>query len=259
MTEIIPKTLGSRFAVPLAGVSVAMLPTLITLLAPFVWVSRKITRAIAPTRDLVPAVHRDELLAMSRLGAQSGQLEEQESRFVQNLIQLHLMKARDIMTPRPVIFALPESMPLKESVKIIEERSFSRIPLYGKNRDEITGFAIRGEILVAELKNPNTSTLADVKRPLAVTRDQMTVDVLFQRFISERHQIVLVVDEFGTPVGLVTFEDIIETIFGFEIMDEKDKVADLQSHARNLWRERARRMGIPLDEAEGDESKPPEV
>jgi CBS domain containing-hemolysin-like protein len=159
------------------------------------------------------------------------------------------MKAWDIMTPRPVIFAVPESMLLIDFVKAIEDKPFSRIPLYKNNRDEISGFAIRGEALLAHLKDvDDTMTLADVKRPIAVAAEHLPVDALFQRFISERHQIMIVVDEFGTTVGLVTFEDIIETIFGFEILDEKDKVADLQLHARNLWRERARKMGIELDE-----------
>lgn len=248
ITEIIPKTLGSRFAVPLAGFTAGILPIIITGLAPLVWLCRKITRFIAPGG--VPTTkHREELLALARLGVESGQLDERESLFVQNLIQLHSMQTHDIMTPRPVFFALPESTELDEAVRTIEEKPFSRIPVYKTNRDDITGFVIRSEVLVAHLKNPETNaTLADLKRPIAMTPDHLPVDQLFERFIAERHQIMLVIDEFGTSVGLVTFEDVIETIFGFEIVDEKDKVADLQLHARNLWKERARKMGIELDE-----------
>ncbi len=247
LTEIIPKTLGSRYAVGLAGTTSRILPVMIFVLSPLVWFSRKITRLITPTGHAMPAMHREELLAMSRMGAESGQLMERESEFVHNLIQLHSMKTWDIMTPRPVIFALPDSMPLTEFVTIIEEKPFSRIPVYKENRDEITGFVIRGEVLLAHLKGGNDSaTLADVRRPITVAAEHLPVDALFQRFISERLQIMLVVDEFGTTVGIVSFEDIIETIFGFEIMDEKDKVADLQLHARHLWKERARKMGIEI-------------
>ncbi len=195
---------------------------------------------------------------MTRLGAESGQLEARESEFVHNLIQLHSMRTWDIMTPRPVIFALSENLPLVEFVKIIEEKPFSRIPVYEKNRDEITGFVIRGEVLLAHLKDTHdTGTLADVKRPMAMTAEHTPVDALFQRFISERLQLILVVDEFGTTVGIVSFEDIIETIFGFEIMDEKDKVADLQHHARNLWKERARKMGIEIEQDSRPDSREP--
>jgi CBS domain containing-hemolysin-like protein len=228
---------------------VSIVRLMILVLTPLVWMCRQITRLITPKGHVLPDMHREELLAMTRIGAESGQIEEQESRFVQNLIQLHSMKTWDIMTPRPVIFALSESLPLTEFTKAIEDKPFSRIPVYKSNRDEITGFVIRGEVLIAHLKDADDKlTLADVVRPLAVAAEHTPVDALFRRFISDRHQIMLVVDEFGTTVGLVTFEDIIETIFGFEILDEKDKVADLQMHARNLWKDRAKRMGINLDE-----------
>lgn len=249
LTEIIPKTLGSRYAVPLAGFTVSILKVIVLFLSPLIWFSKKITRVITSGNQDIPNMHREELLAMTRIGAESGQLKERESEFVHNLIQLHSMKTWDIMTPRPVIFALPESTPLTEFVKILEEKPFSRIPVYQGTRDEITGFVIRGEALLAHLKDEHdTATLADVKRPITVTAEHTPVDQLFQRFIAERIQITLVVDEFGTTVGLVSFEDIIETIFGIEILDEKDKVADMQTHARNLWKERARKMGIELIE-----------
>ena len=155
------------------------------------------------------------------------------------------------LTPKPVIYSLPQSTPLAKFVEIVSEKPFSRIPVYSESQDDFTGFVIRGEALIAHLKGNGTcSTLADVTRPIAATPDHIPVDQLFQRFISERHQIMLVADEFGTIVGLVSFEDIIETIFGFEILDEQDKVADLQEHARGLWRERARRMGILIEEGE---------
>lgn len=250
-TEIIPKTLGARYATALAGPSSILLPVMITGLAPLVWFSRQITRLITPRGETPQPMHREELLAMARLGEESGQLRERESRFVQNLIELHAMKTWDIMTPRPVIFALPQSTPLIEFVKLIEDKPFTRIPVYKNNRDEVVGFVIRGEALLAHLKDDHdTGTLELVTRPIAFTPESTPVDILFQRFIAERHQIMLVNDEFGTTVGLVSFEDIIETIFGFEIMDEKDKVADLQHHARNLWHERARKMGIELPPAE---------
>jgi CBS domain containing-hemolysin-like protein len=250
-TEIIPKTIGARFSLPLAGPASVLLVFLVAVLKPLVWGSQQITRLFTPKGTVNHLLHRDEMLAMARIGEESGSLGRRESQFVQNLIQLHAMKVWDIMTPRPVIFALPQATPLVEFVELIEDKPFSRIPVYQATRDEMVGFVIRGEALLAHLKDAeDTGTLADVTRPLAVTPEFTPVDQLFQRFIAERHQIMLVIDEFGTTVGLVTFEDIIETIFGFEIMDEKDKVADLQLHARNLWHDRARRMGIELPEAE---------
>ncbi len=254
-TEIIPKTFGSRYAVELAGIVSRILPVMVTGLAPLVWFSRQITRLITPKGHTVPGMHREELLAMTRMGAESGQLEATESEFVHNLIQLHSMKTWDIMTPRTVIFTLSENLPLTEFMEIIEEKPFSRIPVYGENRDEVTGFVIRGEVQLAHFKDNNRNgTLADVKRTIAMTADHAPVDALFRRFVTERLQIIQVVDEFGTMVGIVSFEDIIETIFGFEIMDEKDTVADLQHYARSLWKERARKMGIEIEE---EDAPPP--
>lgn len=250
-TEIIPKTIGARYAVPLAGPASILLNLMVVVLVPVIWASRQITRLFTPKLKAEHMAHREELLAMARLGEESGSLVPRESQFVQNLIQLHSMKVWDIMTPRPVIYALPETTPLASFVEIVSEKPFTRIPVFRAGQDDFTGFVIRGEALIAHLKDSGkTATLADVTRPVAVTPDHIPVDQLFQRFISERHQIMLVADEFGTIVGLVTFEDIIETIFGFEILDEKDKVPDLQEHARGLWRERARRMGIVLDDEE---------
>lgn len=248
-TEIIPKTLGASFAVPLAAPASLVLNFMIVALGPVVWASRKVTRFFSPKAGNASLAHREELLAMARLGEESGSLVPRESQFVQNLIQLHSMRVWDIMTPRPVIYALPQSTSLARYVEIVSEKPFTRIPVYSAKQDDFVGFVIRGEALIAHLKDGDrTGTLADVTRPVAVTPDHIALDQLFQRFISERHQIMLVADEFGTVVGLVTFEDIIETIFGFEILDEKDKVPDLQAHARNLWQERAKRMGIVLEE-----------
>ncbi|WP_200267247.1 CNNM domain-containing protein [Luteolibacter pohnpeiensis] len=249
ITEIIPKTLGARFAVPLAAPVSVMLVFLTTTLKPLVWCSKQITKLITPKGGESHTMQREEILAMARMAAESGSLGPRESQFMQNLIQLHGMKVKDIMTPRPVIFALPQSTSLVEFVEKIEGKPFTRIPVYKTNRDEVTGFVIREEALIAHLKDADdTGTLEQVVRPIAVTPEYTPVDVLFQRFISERHQIMLVTDEFGTTIGLVSFEDVIETIFGFEIVDEKDKVADLQTHARTLWHERAKKMGIVLEE-----------
>lgn len=248
-SEIIPKTIGARFANGIAPFASVFLPFFIKLLKPIVFVSRCITNLItAKNQETNLSEHRDELLAMARIGEESGSLRERESRFVHNLIQLNAMRVSDIMTPRPVIFSLPKTTPLTEFATLIEDKPFTRIPVSDKGSDDFAGFVIRGDALIAHLKDHyDTGTLADVTLPIAVTPEYVTVDTLFQRFIAERHHIMLVTDEFGTTVGLVTLEDIIETIFGFEILDETDRVPDLRQQARNLWHDRAKKMGIEID------------
>lgn len=250
ITEIIPKTIGARFTTTLAPFTASSLIFLTTALKPLVLFSKSITSKIA-TQDSGPdpIEQREEILAMARLGCESGSLMERESQFVQNLIQLNAMKVSDIMTPRPVIFSLPQSTPLTDFAALIGSKPFTRIPVFDKGNDDYTGFVIRGDALLAHLKDHyDTGTLKDVLLPVAVTPEYTAVDSLFQRFIAERHHIMLVSNEFGTIVGLVTLEDIIETIFGIEILDEKDKHADLQQHARTLWHDRAKKMGLDLEQ-----------
>ncbi|MFK7849373.1 MAG: CNNM domain-containing protein [Akkermansiaceae bacterium] len=247
-TEIIPKTIGARFANSLAPSTTLVLNFLVTALKPLVLASKSITSLIAPNeKETDHTEHRDEILAMARIGEESGSLRKGESRFVHNLIQLNAMKVSDIMTPRPVIFSLPQSTPLADFAAVIENKPFTRIPVYDSGNDDFTGFIIRGDALLAHLKDHyDTGTLADVLKPIAATPEYTQVDTLFQRFIAERHHIMLITDEFGTTVGLVTLEDIIETIFGIEILDETDRHPDLQQHARTLWHNRAKKMGIDI-------------
>jgi CBS domain containing-hemolysin-like protein len=236
---------------------------MIFCLSPLVWFSRLITRMLGSEATRTPGVDRDELMAMARMGAESGHLLERESLFVQNLIQMNAMHAGDIMTPRTVVFSLPESLHLTETLKLIEDKPFSRIPVYGSTRDEVTGFVMRTEVLLAHLKNrDDENTISSLKRPIGMVHEHTPLDELFQKFIAERRQIMIVIDRFGTPLGLVSFEDIIETIFGFEIVDEKDKIPDMQILARNLWKERMRKMGISIQELEtlmGENTPPSEL
>ena len=148
-----------------------------------------------------------------------------------------------------VLFSLSESTLLSEFPELIADKPYSRIPVYEGGPDEVTGFVLRSDALLAQLREPHeAATLMKVRRPLAVVLEHLEVSRLFDRFIEEGHQIMLAVDEFGSVAGVVTLEDVVETIFGFEIIDEKDKVADLQAYARELWKKRAERMGLKIDE-----------
>lgn len=250
VTEIIPKTLGAQFSSQLAGPVSRLLPWLIRLLAPLVWLSQQLTRLITFGKAKEGPQHREELLAMARLGARSGQLNETESETVRNLLDLGGMRVRDIMTPRVVLFTLPEVTRLADFPGLLEDKPFSRIPVYEGSPDEVTGFVLRADALLVQLQDPDPeATLVKVRRPIEVVLEQLEVDRLFKRFITERHQIMLVMDELGSVAGIVTLEDVVETIFGIEIMDEIDTVEDLQAYARQLWQERAARMGIKTDAA----------
>lgn len=245
-TEIIPKTIGARYAVALAPFTAWLLPLMIVLLAPLVWFSQQITRLITFGRSPDAPQHREELLAVAHLGKESGQLHQRETQFLHNMLQLDAVTTADIMTPRSVIFSLPMATATADFVHEIDGKPYTRIPVYPENPDDIAGFVIRGEVLMRHIKSP-VDTLEPMLRPMATTLDIVTVDRLFQRFISQHHHIMLVVDEYGSTLGIVTLEDVLETVFGFEIVDEVDKIPDLQQYARDLWLERAKRIGTAPD------------
>jgi CBS domain containing-hemolysin-like protein len=240
VTEIIPKTIGARYAEKLAPFTAWMLPLLITALAPLVWASRQVTRVITGGKPADLPRHREELLALASLGQASGQIEDSEVRFVKNMLQLHGVKASDVMTPRVVVFSLPLQTSLAEFATAVREVPFTRIPVYDEHPDKICGFIIKHEALTSLLESPlGDGGLGGLVRALPSVLDELPVDKLFHRMISQRHHIMAVVDEYGTFLGLVTLEDVLETIFGFEIVDELDKVPDLQEYARELSRRRS--------------------
>jgi CBS domain containing-hemolysin-like protein len=243
LTEIIPKTLGARYAQALAPFAARILPAMIVALSPLVWFSQQLTRLITFGKGPVAPQHREELRAVADMGAESGQLQESETQFLRNLLDLDKVAVEDIMTPRPVIVSLPVDLSIAEFVGRVAELPFSRIPVYRDDPDAVEGFVLRSEAFARHFKGGGEA-LADIVRPIASVPPQLTIDRLFQRLIADRHHMMLVTDEYGSPMGIVTLEDVLETVFGFEIVDELDKVPDLQVYARDLWRDRAKRIGI---------------
>ncbi|THU03691.1 DUF21 domain-containing protein [Lampropedia puyangensis] len=250
LTEIIPKTIGARYAVGVAPFVSRVMPVLMYLLAPLVWFSQQLTKVITFGKAQELPKYRDDLMAVARLGQESGQLQEGETRILNNLLQMHTVRAHDIMTPRLVTFSLPQSMSLGDFVSAIKGKPFSRIPVFESDAADISGFVLKSELLATYIESDDApkTCLADFARPLVSTPETTPLDRLFKRFIQEHAHIMSVVDEYGRTLGIVTLEDILETIFGIEIVDESDSIADLQAYARSLWQQRAKRMGLPLDD-----------
>ncbi|MEO0796205.1 MAG: hemolysin family protein [Verrucomicrobiota bacterium] len=251
-TEIIPKTLGARYAQFFAPFVSWFLPGLIGLLSPLVWFSKKITRLITRGDATVAHTDRDELMAMANLGEEEGVIDQHQKSVFQNILMLDSVKVQDIMTPRPVVFMLSEDTTGSEFVQLTQDKPFTRIPIYGKTRDEVAGFVVRAEVLNKKLVSPDEFTIKELSRPINVTPETEAVDSLFRRLSKEKTHINLVTDDFGSVSGVVTFEDVIETVLGFEIVDETDLHQDLQALARKLWQARAERMGISTENEPND-------
>lgn len=242
-TEIIPKTLGARYAVFFAPFTATVLPFLQAVLRPIVAICQLITRLITFGHTAEVPKHREELLALARLGEVEGTILPGESRIVRNMLELNRINAADIMTPRTVVHMMPEAATLTEFAEQTGRTKFSRIPVHAGNSEAITGFVLRSDALQACLEDPG-QTLVTLKRDIPFVPGIVKVDALIQQLLDQKAHIAIVQDEFGSTIGLVTLEDALETLMGVEIVDEHDRVTDWQAHARELWRKRAREMGI---------------
>ncbi|MEO0509478.1 MAG: hemolysin family protein [Verrucomicrobiota bacterium] len=242
-SEIIPKTIGAVYWTRLVGPTSWFVYGLIFSLYPVVWVSERITRVIAKDNKS-PYFSRDEFISMAQLGEKSGQLKDGELRVIRNLFQFGSLTVRDIMTPRTVIAAIPADTSLKEALIFTKVNEFSRIPIYTNSLDEVVGFVLRYEILLENFSQKEDVTVESLKRPIPKVVGSLKLDALLELLLEERKHIVIVIDEFGGTQGLVTLEDLVETLMGLEIVDETDSVEDMRVYARKRWSNRVRQLGI---------------
>jgi CBS domain containing-hemolysin-like protein len=249
LSEIIPKTIGAVYWSKLAGPIAAFVNTLIAILYPIVWISEKITGVVARGKNL-HVFSRDEFIAMARVGEQTGHLQSKESLVIRNLFRFEGLKVTDIMTPRTVISALPEDMKIMDALKHFTQTPFSRLPVYRKGFDDITGFVLKDDVLIFGTQERCKEKLASLKRKIFAVPESVSLSALLERFLKERQHIAIVVNEYGGTTGLVTLEDLVETLIGMEIMDETDKVEDMRVLARKQWAERAAALGIKTKLAE---------
>ena len=241
LSEIIPKTLGAHHWRKLAPATAYGLKFLIILLYPFVKLTEKMMKGLSE-RATLNGFSRQEFSAMAELSAQEGQLTQRESEVLKNLLLLRETSVKDAMTPRTVVFSLPESTTVADFFRDHEQVRFSRIPVYSDESDHVEGFVLRSDLLLAQANGRFKESLESFKREIPILPKSLTLARAFNDVLRVRAHIMLVVDEFGSPAGILTLEDIIETLLGLEIVDEGDETVDTQEHARRLWKRRARSL-----------------
>ncbi len=246
-SEIIPKTLGAHYWRKLAGFSAHTLKYMITILYPFVILSEVLTRQLKGEPTL-SGFSPEEFVAMADLSSEEGQLEEQESQFLKNLLLLRKMQVRDAMTPRTVIFSLPATFLVEEYYHKYDKTTFSRIPVYSDDPDNIIGYVFRSDLLLAQARGNGQKAIEKYVFPISAVLESMPLRSVFNSLLETRAHIILAVNEYGGVQGVITLEDIIETALGLEIVDEKDQAVDMQHEARRLWRKRAKDKGINIGE-----------
>lgn len=251
-SEIIPKTVGATYWKKLSGFAAATTKALIIITYPFVLLSKGITMLIS-SEEKQPSVSREEFSAMAELGHKEGVFEEEESNIFKNLIRFNLLRVKDIMTPRIVVVKYPESTTIEEVLSNKQELRVSRIPVYGKNEEDITGYVLKNDMYLLHSKGEGDKKLSEIKRDVLILPENISIRKLFEHLLESQEHIAVVVDEYGGFSGVVTMEDVVETLLGMEIVDEIDAIDDMQKLAREKWRERAKRLGIALPDSVGKE------
>ncbi len=245
-SEIIPKTLGASYWRELAPLAALTLRAMIVPLYPLVALSMAITRLLA-REPTTTTFSREEFGAMAEQGAQEGVFRDEESRIFRNLLRFGSLQVRDILTPRVVMTALPEEHTVGDAFARLKSRRFSRLPVYRDDPENITGFVLLNEILLAVAEDRHDRTLGELRRDIFKVPETVSLHGLFRGLLERREHLALVVDEYGGVVGLATMEDIVETLLGLEIMDERDRIEDMRKLARRRWLQRARALGL-IDE-----------
>lgn len=245
VSEIIPKTIGATHWQKLASFSTSVLTIFVFIFkwTGILWFLQVFTKLFGKSAHQ-SVLSRETFSAMTDMAEQEGVFHASESKIIKNLLNFKEVLVKDIMTPRSVLKSTDETKTIQGFFDQNPNLGFSRIPLYEGSSDHITGYFLKDQLLEAIINGNGNQQLKEIKRTILVTKRNLPIPDLFAQLIDQREHIALVVDEYGSVSGLVTQEDMIETLLGLEIMDESDNTEDLQALARKSWQRRAKRLGI---------------
>ncbi|MBN1111718.1 MAG: DUF21 domain-containing protein [Bacteroidales bacterium] len=237
VTEIIPKTIGAKMWRNLAKSTYFVISFMIFLTYPLVVMSTFITSLISDDKTTF-STSRAEISALASIGANEGVFSESEHKIIQNLLKLKNVKVSEVMTPRVVMVVADESLLLDDFLKSKDYLRFSRIPVYSGNDENITGYVLRQTVLEKLAIDEHQLKLSDIKRNIVSVPNTNLLFKVWEKLLDSKEHIAIIFDEYGGVDGIVTMEDIIETLLGLEIMDEKDTIVDMQKYARDRWKSR---------------------
>ncbi|MEM7037316.1 MAG: hemolysin family protein [Bacteroidota bacterium] len=237
LSEIIPKTIGANNWEALTPFTVRTLRFLLLVLTPFVWSSQLITKSLKKEKNR-SILSRADFAAMVTLGEESGTLEKGETTVIRNIMQLKKLTVNAVMTPKTVCLMADESTTLNDFYKENQPLPFSRIPIYNASRDNITGIILKNDLFQNLFEGRGDQPLSAIRRDAQFVRENLSLTEASDQLTKSRSHLAIVTDEFGAVMGLVTMEDIVETLLGVEIVDETDSVVDMRDLARELWEAR---------------------
>jgi len=243
ITEIIPKTIGARYWRNFAKITSYTIRIMIFITYPLVVLSAFITKMISK-KEREKTTSREEIAAIASIGADEGVFSDKEYKIIQNILKLKNVKVTGIMTPRVVVAVANQNIPLGAFLRNKEYLKFSRIPVYSNDDENITGYVFRQTVFEKLAEDQHSLKLEDIKRPIVTVPNTIMLFTLWEKLLEKKEHISLIVDEYGGVDGIVTMEDIIETLLGLEIVDETDTVTDMQKFARERWKTRQAKYNI---------------
>lgn len=229
-SEIIPKTIGAHYWKKLAIPSSYMIRVLIVIMYPFVVMLEVLSNWLKP-EEKQDIVTKEDVIAMAEIGEDEGTIEEDESTIIENLLRLDNITAEEVLTPRSVVYALQKDLTVRQALDEYDNIIFSRIPVYDKDLDEITGLVRRDNLLNSKAEDQFDVTMEELSEPVHIVNEKESVGSILDEFVRRREHLFIVKDEFGQFVGIITLEDAIETLLGVEIVDETDSVVDMRKLA----------------------------
>tara|TARA_R110000850_G_scaffold271031_2_gene404888 strand:- start:287921 stop:289000 length:1080 start_codon:yes stop_codon:yes gene_type:complete len=254
LSEIVPKTIGATYWKSLGKFTAICLTILIFPLkwTGILWVLTLTTKLIGKSAH-IHTMSREEFISIANTAEEEGVFEENETTVIKNLMIFRSVEAKDVMTPFSVVVTEDETTTIEDFYEENKHLKHSRIPIYKDRSNNITGFILKDDVLEEMIDQKGPEPLSSLKREVLTTSSDTPIPELFEILIEKRTHITIVSDEYGNPIGIVTMEDIIETLLGLEIMDESDNVADMQALARKNWEARAKRLGIISPKSNNDE------
>lgn len=237
LSEIIPKTLGAHYWRGLSPLVSAVLVVLVRVLAPFIWLSDQITKLFGSKKDESHYI-RAEIEAMAELGSEAGALDEDESQIIRSLLKFRHLKLDAVMTPRTVLFKVHKDISVDDYLSQYGREPFSRVLVFDKDPDDIIGFVHKNDLMLAYHRLGEQYKIGKLVQPIYTVPETLHVPTLFQTLLEKRIHICLVIDEYGDVQGIVTLEDMIETLMGMEIVDEREQSSDMQEMAKQKWQDR---------------------
>ncbi|MDM1362286.1 CNNM domain-containing protein [Myroides marinus] len=240
LTEIIPKTLGANYAKDIYGSMASVISAMVVVSYPLVVMSSFLTKRLSK-KNVESSTSREEIAILASIGEQEGILGVKENKIIQNVFKLNAVRIDEIHTPRIMMVSADEEMTLREFLKNKEFLHFSRIPVYSDLKDNITGYVLREVAFEYLAEDKFDVQLKDIKRDILFVSEKLNVINTWNKMKEKHEHIAIVVNEYGEVDGLVSMEDIIETLLGFEIIDEKDKIVDLRKYAEERWQNRQKK------------------